>query len=88
MEPIVHRTVSPAEAFVVASVRKPPVIVVLQSTNPTSPWPGVPQGGAAFPIWTSKIAAMVQEVPRSSRLSIINAMKKNFLVISTHLLCV
>jgi hypothetical protein len=60
VEVIVHRTVSPAETFVTASTIIPPVIVVLQSTNPISPgiWP--PQGAAASPILTSKVAAWAE----------------------------
>jgi hypothetical protein len=81
---MVHRTVSPAEIVVWAATTMPPVLLV-QSTNPISVEPAPPQGGAIFPISTSKIAAMVREAPMNAvRLNIKSPMKKNFLFISIH----
>ena len=81
---IVHLTVSPTEIVVMAVARMPPVLLA-QSTNPISVGVAPPQGGAVFPISTSKVAAMVQEAPMNAdRLSINSPMKKNFLFISVH----
>jgi len=85
---MVHRTVSPAEIDVMAIAVTPPVLLV-QSTNPISTRPDPPQGGAVFPISTSKVAAWAEESPiNPTKLSIKNPMKKNFLLISIRLLFV
>jgi hypothetical protein len=65
----------------------PPVMEVLQSTNPISAAPFPPQGAVISPISTFKVAARALEpLINANRLSIKNPMKRNFLVIAIHLL--
>jgi hypothetical protein len=82
---MVHRTVSPSEMLVTAVVRMPPVMVVLQSTNPMSLGVDPPQGAVMSPISTSTVAAWVENDPKN--MNIKNPIKINhFFILFTSLL--